>query len=74
MKASLSADKIGADWAKKQRDTEPAQMGKHGVEIIKLPPSDAKKFVNLTEEKLWAKILKQSPKNGAMLKKKIASL
>ncbi len=74
MKASRSADKIGADWAKKQRDTEHAQMGKHGVEIIKLPPSDAKKFVNLTEEKLWAKILKQSPKNGAMLKKKFASL
>ena len=74
MKASRSADKIGAAWAKKQRDTEHAQMGKHGVEIIKLPPADAKKFVDLTEEKLWAKILKQSPKNGAMLQKKFASV
>lgn len=74
IKAARSADKIGAAWAKKQRDSEHAQMSKYGVEIVKLPPKDAKKFVDLTEEKLWAKIMTQSPTNGKMLKDKFAAL
>ena len=68
IKASRSADKIGEAWCKKTRDEEHAVMKKHGLEIVELPPADAKKFVDLTEEKLWAKILKQSPENGARLK------
>ena len=59
IKASRSADKIGAEWCKKTRDEEHAVMKKHGLEIVELPPADAKKFVDLTEEKLWAKILMQ---------------
>ena len=73
IKASRSADKIGAAWCKEQRDREHAEMGKHGVEIVKLPPSDAKRFIDLTEEKLWAKILEQSPENGARLQKLFAA-
>lgn len=68
IKASRSADKIGEAWCKKTRDEEHAVMKNHGLEIVELPPPDAKKFVDLTEEKLWAKILKQSPENGARLK------
>lgn len=68
VKASNSADKIGAAWCKETRDAEHAQMKKNGVEIVALPPADAKRFVDLTEEKLWAKILKQSPEHGARLK------
>ena len=49
-------------------------MSKYGVEIVKLPPKDAKKFVDLTEEKLWAKIMTQSPTNGKILKDKFAAL
>ncbi len=48
-------------------------MGKHGVEIVKLRPGDAKRFIDLAEEKLWAKILKQSPENGARLQKLFAA-
>jgi TRAP-type C4-dicarboxylate transport system substrate-binding protein len=68
VKASRSADKIGEAWCKKTRDEEHAKMASHGVEIVKLPPADAKRFINLTEVKLWAKILQQSPANGARLK------
>lgn len=68
VKASRSADKIGEKWCIETRNAEHAQMKKHGLEIVELPPADAKKFVSLTEEKLWAKILKQSPENGARLK------
>ena len=72
IKASRSADKIGEKWCKETRDAEHAVMKKHGLEIVQLPPDDAKRFVELTEEKLWAKILKQSPENGARLKKLFA--
>jgi len=68
VKASRSADKIGAAWCKETRDAEHAKMASHGVEIVTLPPADAKRFIDLTEEKLWAKILKQSPEHGARLK------
>ncbi len=68
VKASNSADRIGEAWCKETRDAEHAEMKKHGVEIVALPPADAKRFVDLTEEKLWAKILKQAPENGARLK------
>ena len=43
-------------------------MKSHGLEIVPLPAADAKKFVDLTESKLWSKILEQSPENGARLK------
>ena len=69
VKASRSADKIGAAWCQEKRDAEHAEMKRHGLEIVQLPGPDAKRFVDLTEEKLWAKILKQSPDNGARLKK-----
>ena len=68
VKASRSADRIGAAWCKETRDAEHAEMKKHGVEIVALPPADAKRFVDLTEDKLWAKILEQAPENGARLK------
>ena len=68
IKASRSADKIGEEWCKKTRDAEHAVMKEHGLEIVELPPADAKKFVDLSEEKLWAKIMQQSPENGARLK------
>ena len=68
LKASRSADKIGEEWCKKTRDEEHAVMKKHGLQIVELPPADAKRFVELSEESLWAKILKQSPENGARLK------
>ncbi len=68
VKASASADKIGAKWCQETRDAEHARMKSHGLEIVPLPAADAKKFVDLTESKLWSKILEQSPENGARLK------
>ena len=69
IKASRSADKIGAKWCQEKRDSEHAEMGRHGLEIVQLPAADAKRFVDLTEQKLWAKILQQSPQHGSRLKK-----
>lgn len=68
VKASASSDKIGAKWCKETRDAEHAKMKSHGVEIVSLPPADADKFVSLTEEKLWDKVLAQAPDNGKRLK------
>jgi TRAP-type C4-dicarboxylate transport system substrate-binding protein len=68
LEASRSADKIGADWAKEKRDAEHAEMKNNGVEFVSLSEAEGKQFVDLTEEKLWSKILEQSPKNGARLK------
>ena len=51
VEACRSADAIGAKWAKKKRDAEHAEMGKHGVEIVSLSNSDARSFINMTEEK-----------------------
>ena len=66
--ASRSADTIGANWAKKKRDAEHAQMKKEGVEFVSLSDAEAKKFVALTEDKLWAKINKLAPKDGKLLR------
>jgi TRAP-type C4-dicarboxylate transport system substrate-binding protein len=68
VEASRSADAIGAKWAKEKRDAEHAEMEKAGVEIVSLSEAESKQFVDLTEEKLWAKILDLSPENGAQLK------
>lgn len=68
VQASRSADAIGAKWAKEKRDAEHAEMTKTGVEIVSLSEAEGKQFVDLTEEKLWSKILEQSPDHGAKLK------
>ena len=64
-----SADAIGAKWAKEKRDAEHAEMGKHGVEIVSLSNSEAKSFLNLTEEKLWSKIISLDSTEGPRMKK-----
>ncbi len=56
LEASASADAIGAKWAKEKRDAEHAEMEEAGVEFVTLGDAEAKQFVDLTEEKLWAKI------------------
>ena len=68
VKASNSADAIGAKWAKEKRDAEHAEMEEAGVEFVSLPDDEAKKFVALTEEKLWAKIEELAPEDAATLK------
>ena len=68
VEACRSADAIGAKWAKEKRDAEHAEMGKHGVEIVSLPNSEVKSFINLTEEKLWSKIIELDSKEGTRLK------
>ncbi len=68
VEASASADKIGAKWAQEKRDAEHAEMEKAGVEFVSLSDSETKKFVGLTEEKLWAKIMELAPDDGARLK------
>ena len=68
VEASRSADAIGAKWAKEKRDTEHAEMGKHGVEIVSLPNTEAQSFLNLTEEKLWSKIIELDSKEGPRMK------
>ena len=68
MEASKSADAIGAKWAKEKRDAEHAQMAQAGVEIVSLGDAEAKQFISLTEDELWAKIMKLAPDDGARLK------
>jgi len=68
VKASNSADAIGAKWAKEKRDAEHAEMEKAGVEFVSLSDAESEKFVGLTEDKLWAKIEELAPKDAAKLK------
>jgi len=68
MEASASADTIGAKWAKEKRDTEHAEMEKAGVEFVTLGDEDAKKFIDLTEEKLWSKISELASDDADRLK------
>ena len=66
--ASDSADAIGAKWAKEKRDAEHAEMEKAGVEFVSLSDTESQQFIDLTEEKLWAKINELAPDDGAKLK------
>jgi len=68
LEASRSADAIGAQWAKGKRDAEHAEMAKAGVEFISLPDAQAAQFLDLTEEKLWAKISELAPGDSARLR------
>ena len=68
MEASASADAIGAKWAQEKRDAEHAEMEKAGVEFISLPDAQAKEFIDITEEKLWAKITELAGEDSARLK------
>jgi TRAP-type transport system periplasmic protein len=68
VKASRSADAIGAKWAAEKRDAEHAQMAKAGVEFITLGDAEAKQFVDMTEDKLWSKIKSLAPEDAARLK------
>ena len=69
VEACRSADAIGAKWAKEKRDAEHAEMGNRGVEIVSLSNSEAKSFINLTEEKLWSKIISLDSTEGPRMKK-----
>ena len=69
VEACRSADAIGAKWAKEKRDAEHAEMGKRGVEIVSLSNSDARSFINMTEEKLWSKIISLDSTEGPRMKK-----
>ncbi|MDA9008985.1 TRAP transporter substrate-binding protein DctP [Alphaproteobacteria bacterium] len=66
--ASASADAIGAKWAKEKRDAEHAEMAAAGVEFVSLSEAESAQFLDLTEEKLWAKINELAPADGASLK------
>ena len=68
VEASRSADAIGAQWAKEKRAAEHAEMEKHGVEIVSLSDAESKQFVDLTEEKLWAKIHELAPEDADRLR------
>ena len=68
VKANRSADAIGAKWAKEKRDSEHAEMAKAGVEFVSLSAGEAKKFVDLTEDKLWENIMKGAPQDAARLR------
>lgn len=68
VEANLSADTIGAKWAQEKRDAEHVEMEKAGVEFVSLSDAEAKQFVALTEEKLWANITEAAPKDSAVLK------
>jgi TRAP-type C4-dicarboxylate transport system substrate-binding protein len=66
--ANRSADAIGAKWAKEKRDEEHAEMAKAGVEFVSLSDAEARQFIDLTEEKLWADITKSAPEDSAVLR------
>lgn len=68
LKASASADAIGAAWAKEKRDAEHAEMEAAGVEFVSLEDEEAARFVGLTEEKLWDKITELAPEDSATLR------
>lgn len=68
MEASASADAIGAKWAQEKRDSEHAEMEKAGVEFVTLSDAESSQFIDLTEEKLWAKITELSGEDSARLK------
>jgi len=44
-------------------------MQKAGVRMIKLPPADAKRFVDIAYEATWAKVIKDDPVYGPKFKK-----
>lgn len=68
VRASRSADALGESYAKGERASEFKLMRKHGVEWVSLPKDEAVRFIKLTEDKLWAKIMRLDPKAGAKLK------
>ncbi|MEX0924068.1 MAG: TRAP transporter substrate-binding protein DctP [Rhodovibrionaceae bacterium] len=66
--ASKSADLIGATWTKEKRDAEYAEMAENGVEIVTLADAQAQQFVQMTEDKLWSRIVELDAEAGNRLK------
>ena len=68
VEASAAADRRGGDWCQETSIAEAEKMMETGVEVVQLPPDEAERFLAITEDKLWAKVLADSPVNGARLK------
>jgi len=68
VEAAAAADKRGGDWCRETSMAERAKMQEEGMEVVALPEDEAKRFLAITEEKLWAKVLADSPDNGRRLK------
>jgi len=68
VKASKSADDRGEAWCAERSAKERAKMTSEGLTVTELPSAQGGKFVSMTEDKLWTKVLDQSPDNGAKLK------
>lgn len=68
-----------AEWAERERGEvlvaaekkDDAELVKAGIQIAKLPPDDAKKFVQTANDALWANVMKQAPEFGPKLKEKL---
>ena len=61
VEAAAAADKRGGDWCRETSMAERAKMQEEGMEVVALPEGEAKRFLAITEEKLWAKVLARLP-------------
>lgn len=68
VEAAAAADKRGGEWCGETSANERAKMQDQGLEVVTLPDDEAKRFLAITEEKLWAKVLADSPEGGKRLK------
>jgi TRAP-type C4-dicarboxylate transport system substrate-binding protein len=66
--ASRAADDEAAKSFRDQSAAEIEKMKSEGLVEFQLPEAEAAEFLKLTEELIWAKIVKDSPDNGPKLR------
>lgn len=61
-------DDWGRQFAIEEMRQEHERLQKAGMQRVSLADAEAKKFLEIASDSLWAEIIKSSPKNGARLK------
>lgn len=58
----------GVRFSRDEADREQERLRKQGMELIKLPDTEAKQFLKIARDALWEQVIKDAPKNGPRLK------
>jgi TRAP-type C4-dicarboxylate transport system substrate-binding protein len=64
----VEVEEWGVKAFRDEADKEQDRLKKQGMEIIRLPDAEAKRYLQIARDAIWEQIIKDSPKNGPRLK------
>jgi len=68
LEAVVEVEEWGVKVFREEADKEQERLRKYGMEMIKLPDAEAKRYLQIARDAIWEQIIKDAPKNGPRLR------